>query len=156
MDKAPLMVVASCSRSLHGGTKLRKCGKLVDGKMHVQYSVDQPAMHARSRNNFNAFDVMNRLSQGPSCLSDAWQTYNVRCHTTLTISTSFYFCEQVEVTCEPMHIRGAFKEPVASFFDIFSQAYNLRRSLAFGISSSLQACQPVSLMRTRPGCRSTI
>jgi hypothetical protein len=29
--------------------------------------------------------------------------------------------EQVEVACEPMHVRGAFKEPVASFFDIFPQ-----------------------------------
>jgi hypothetical protein len=55
----------------------------------------------------------------------AWLTQIVR--------ISAYRCEQVEVTCEPMHIRGAFKEPVASFFDIFSQAiqhYNLRRSLA--------------------------
>lgn len=37
---------------------------------------------------------------------NAWLTQIVR--------ISAYRCEQVVVTCEPMHIRGAFKEPVAS------------------------------------------
>jgi hypothetical protein len=34
------------------------------------------------------------------------------------VCISVYLCEQVEVTCEPMHTRGAFKE--ASSFVIFS------------------------------------
>jgi hypothetical protein len=79
MDKATLVVVASCSTSLHGGTKIRIRGKMVDGKIqHIQYSLDPPAMHALYRNNFNAVDVMNIFSQGPGCLSNAWQTYDVR------------------------------------------------------------------------------
>lgn len=77
MDKAPLVVVASCATSLHGGTKLRYRSKLVEGQMRrVCYQLDQPQMHALYRNNFNAVDVMNRLSQGPGCLSKAWATYN--------------------------------------------------------------------------------
>jgi hypothetical protein len=58
----------------------------------------------------------------------AWLTQIVR--------ISVYRCEQVDVTCEPMHIRGAFKEPGASFSDIFPQ---------------LQACYPQTF-----SCTSTI
>jgi hypothetical protein len=81
MDNAHLVVVASCSTSLHVGTKIRflNRGQLVDGRIqHAQYSVDQPAMHALYCNSFHAVDVMNRLLQGPGCLSNAWQTYDVR------------------------------------------------------------------------------
>jgi hypothetical protein len=35
-------------------------------------------MHALCRNHFNTVDVMNRLSQGPGCLTNAWATCNVR------------------------------------------------------------------------------
>jgi hypothetical protein len=79
MDKAPLAVVASCSTSLYGGTKIRFRSKLVDGNLRrVQCLLDQSAMHALYRNHFNAVDVMNRQSQGPGCLTNAWATYNVR------------------------------------------------------------------------------
>jgi hypothetical protein len=78
MDKAPLVMVASCSTSLYGGTKIRTCSKLVDGTVRrVQYQLDQSAMHALYRNHFNAVDVMTWLSQGPGCLTKAWATYNV-------------------------------------------------------------------------------
>jgi hypothetical protein len=63
----------------------------------------------------------------------AWLTQIVR--------ISAYLCEQVEVTCAPMHIRGAFKEPGASFIDIFLElVIFLSRSLALGMFHlSLQA-----------------
>jgi hypothetical protein len=79
MDKAPMVLVASCSTSLYGGMKVRHRSKLVDGQMQrVRYQLEQPVMHSLYRSNFNAVDVMNRLSQGPGCMSKAWATYVAR------------------------------------------------------------------------------
>jgi hypothetical protein len=66
MDRAPLVLVASCSTSLYGGTKRRYRSRLVGREQErVVHTLEQPKMHALYRNNFNAVDVMNRLSQGP-------------------------------------------------------------------------------------------
>jgi hypothetical protein len=52
--------------------------RLVDGQLQrTRYTLEEPAMHALYRNKFNAVDVVNHLSQGPGCLSEAWATYNV-------------------------------------------------------------------------------
>jgi hypothetical protein len=79
MDRAPLVLVASCSTSLYGGTKQRYRSRLVGREQQrVVYTLEQPKKHALYRNHFNAVDVTNRQSQGPGCLSSAWSTYNVR------------------------------------------------------------------------------
>jgi hypothetical protein len=73
-------------------TMQRYCSRLVGGEQQfVVYTLEQPKMHALYHSIFNAVDVMNRLSQGPVCLSSTWSTYHVR-HRLFAASLSTYNC----------------------------------------------------------------
>jgi len=78
MDKAPLMLAATCSTSQDGKTAVRHHAHLKDGKIvKKKYELQQPKMHELYRSYIHVVDCCNKVSLGHGNVCDVWQSKKV-------------------------------------------------------------------------------